>query len=63
MTENAQVLKCIDALAELIQVLSISLNSSDDEDNYRLLYLERAARAIREYTRDITTANLQRTKV
>jgi hypothetical protein len=60
--ENAQVLKCIEELAELIEALSITLDSRDDEDNYRLLYLERGARAIREYTRDITTVNLQRTK-
>lgn len=60
--EPAQVLKCIEELAELTEALSISLNSCDEEDNYRLLYLERGARAIREYTRDITAVDLQKPK-
>ncbi len=60
--ENAQVLKCIEELAELIEALSISLNPRDYEDNYRRLYLERGARAIREYTRNIATVNLQKPK-
>jgi hypothetical protein len=52
--EPAQVLKCIEELAELAVELCHPLYSRDEEDDCRLLYLERAAKAMRDYAKEIT---------